>query len=68
MLTKTYLLTGSRNPGFKLWKSATRATHHGKAFWRSRERSGSASPYQATKERGQRNKLNRQFKRRHQPC
>jgi hypothetical protein len=68
MLNKTYLLTGARDPGFRLWAPTTRVTRHGEAFWRNRERSEKASPYRAAKARSQRTKPNRQFKRRHQPC
>ena len=68
MLNKTYLLTGSRDPGFRLWAPAMRAPRFGEAFWRSRERGKKASPCRIAKARTQRNKPNRQFKRRHQPC
>ncbi len=63
MLNKTYLLTGARDPGLRLWAPTTRVTSHGEAFWRSRERGKKASPC-----RTQKNKPNRQFKRRYQPC
>ena len=63
MLNKTYLLTGARDPGFRLWAPTTRATRFGEAFWRSRERGKKASPCRA-----QKNKPSRQFKRRPQPC
>ena len=68
MLNKTYLLTASRNPGFKLGVPPMRAPRFGEAFRRCRERSKKASPYQVTKARRQRNKPNRQFKKRYQSC
>ena len=56
MLNKTYPypLTGSRDPGFRLWAPGMRATRFGEAFWRSRERGKKASPC-----RTQKNKSNR---------
>lgn len=63
MLNKTYLLTGSRNPGFKLGVPPMRAPRLGEAFRRCRERNKKASPC-----RTQKNKPSRQFKRRSQPC
>ncbi len=70
MLNKTYPypLTGSRDPGFRLWAPTMRTAHHSEAFWRSRERGKKASSCQAAKVRSQKDKPNRQFKRRHQPC
>lgn len=68
MLNKTYLLTGSRDPGFRPWAPTMRTAHHSEAFWRNRERSEKASPYRAAKVRSKKNKPNRQFKRRPQPC
>ncbi|MBP9776867.1 MAG: hypothetical protein KBD36_03380 [Alphaproteobacteria bacterium] len=63
MLNKTYLLTGSRDPGFRPWVPTIRTAHHSEAFWCSRERGKKASPC-----RTQKNKPSRQFKRRPQPC
>ncbi len=63
MLTKTYLLTGSRNPSFKLGVSPTRAIRFGEAFRRCRERGTKTSSC-----RTQKNKSKSSTKRRNQSC
>ncbi len=62
MLTKTYLLTGSRNPGFKVGVPPMRATRFGEAFRRCRERGTKTPPC-----RTQKNKSKGSTKR-YQPC
>lgn len=63
MLNKTYLLTASRNPGFKLEVPRMRTPRFGEAFRRCRERGTKTPPC-----RTQKNKSKGSTKRRNQPC